>query len=194
MIDIIAVTYGQNEILKCFINSIKAQTNNNWILHIIHDGPNSGLKNDLSTNGYIIDNKIIFHEYPERVNDYGHTLRKWGVKNLIKNDYVLLTNCDNYYTPNMVDEVLKTDADFIYFDMVHSHPTPNNENNSDYGYMKTQLKRGFIDIGSAVMKKELVISVGFEHTDYHADWLFFKNILNRQPKTAKINKVLFVHN
>jgi hypothetical protein len=28
MIDIIAVTYGQNEILKCFINSIKAQTSN----------------------------------------------------------------------------------------------------------------------------------------------------------------------
>jgi len=40
MVDIIAVTYGQNEILKCFINSIRAQTSNNWRLVIIHDGPN----------------------------------------------------------------------------------------------------------------------------------------------------------
>ena len=50
MVDIIAVTYGQNEILKCFINSIKSQTNNNWRLVIIHDGPNPTLHNELNQN------------------------------------------------------------------------------------------------------------------------------------------------
>ncbi len=60
MVDIIAVTYGQNEILKCFINSIRAQTSNNWRLVIIHDGPNPILRKDLRDNGYLSSNKIKF--------------------------------------------------------------------------------------------------------------------------------------
>ena len=62
IIDIVAVTYGQNEILKCFINSIKAQTNNNWRLFLIHDGKNNELHNDLRENGYLNEN-VIFIEF-----------------------------------------------------------------------------------------------------------------------------------
>jgi len=194
MIDIIAVTYGHDEILKCFINSIKSQTNKNWRLFIIHDGENTSLKNDLSNNGYLVDGKVIFLEYPIHSGSYGHKLRKWGLDKFATNNYVLITNCDNYYTPNMVDEVLKIDADFIYFDMVHSHPTPNNENKIDYGFLKSKTKRGFLDMGSVVVKTDLAKKVGFNDYDYSADWKYFDKILKLSPKIHKVDKVLFVHN
>jgi hypothetical protein len=66
--------------------------------------------------------------------NYGHTLRKWALENLVTNEYVLLTNGDNYYVPSMVNEVLSKNEDFIYFDLVHSlniylnNPEANKEN------------------------------------------------------------------
>ena len=193
ILDIIAVTYGQNESLKCFINSIKCQSNSNWRLFIIHDGINKSLKDDLNQNGYLTDN-VIFIEYPERTENYGHFLRKWGIENLIENEYVLITNCDNYYTPNMVNEVLMQNEDFIYFDCVHSHITSINHNNSSYGYMNCRLVANEIDMGCVVVKTKIAKSVGFTTNSYSADWNYFNSILSLNPSTTKINKILFVHN
>lgn len=194
MIDIICVTFGQDEILKCFINSIKSQTDNRWRLFIIHDGLNEPLKRDLEKNSYLIRDKIFFIEHPERTHNYGHKLRDWGLKNLATSDYVLITNGDNYYTPNMVKEVLSRREDFIYFNCVHSHKTKNNNNQTDYGYLEAKLVRGWIDIGSAVIKTTLAKKIGFNSTEFHADWVYFEKVLNLNPTTYKINKTLFVHN
>jgi hypothetical protein len=194
-LDIIAVAYNQIESLKCFIQSIKCQTNNNWKLFIIHDGPNTELKNSLQQNNYLEDDKIIFIEHPIRAQNNGHPLRKWGLANLVKNEYVLITNADNYYTPNMVDEVLKNDADFIYFDCVHSHETNINYNKSSYGYMNCQLLPNNIDMGCVAVKSSIATNIGFNSTSYSADWDYFNSILNQaKPSIVKINKILFVHN
>ena len=194
MVDIIAVTYGQNEILKCFINSIRAQTSNNWRLVIIHDGPNEILHKDLKDNGYLSSNRITFIEHPVRTENYGHLLRKWSLENVIQNEYVLLTNGDNYYTPNMIEEVSKRSEDVIYFDLVHSHKTPHNNNKSTYGYMNSELVCSRVDMGNVVIKSELAKKVGFNSTDFAADWIYFNEVLELSPTIFKINKVLFVHN
>lgn len=194
MVDIISVTYGQNEILKCFINSIKSQTNPNWRLFIVHDGQNNSLKKELENKGYIDNIKIQFIEYKERTQNYGHILRAWALKNIVDSEYVLITNGDNYYTPNMIDEVLKRKEDFIYFDCVHSHKTPFNSNKASYGYMKTELIKNKIDMGCVVVKTELAKKVGFNHISYSADWDYFSDLLKINPSVFKIDKVLFVHN
>jgi hypothetical protein len=194
MIDIICVTYGQNEILKCFINSIKSQTDNRWRLFIIHDGINTELKIDLEKNNYLVKDKILFIEYPERTQNYGHLLRNWGLKNLVTSEYVMITNGDNYYTPNMVKEVLSRHEDFIYFNCIHSHKTKNNNNQTDYGFLDAKLVRGWIDIGSAVLKSSIAKKVGFNSVEFHADWVFFEQVFKLKPTTFKINKTLFVHN
>ena len=85
-LDIVAVTYGQDEILKCFINSIKAQTNKNWRLFIIHDGINKSLYKKLFKQGYLDSENITFIHYPERTENYGHVLRKWSLKNVVKSE------------------------------------------------------------------------------------------------------------
>jgi hypothetical protein len=193
VLDIVAVTYGQNEILKCFINSIKSQTNSNWRLYLIHDGKNEELRIDLESNGYLTEN-ITFIEYPERTMNYGHLLRKWGLENLVTSEYVLITNGDNYYTPNMVEEVLTNNTDLIYFDCVHSHNNINNHNKSSYGHMNCCLSLSNIDMGCVVVKTNLAKSVGFNSTEFAADWVYFNDILRKKPSIIKINKILFVHN
>ena len=194
MIDIISVTYGQNEQLKCFINSIKSQNNKDWRLFIVHDGPNENLKKDLQMNGYLEEQKIIFLEYPKRTQNYGHILRDWALTNYVTSEYVIITNGDNYYTPNMIDEVSRRTEDFIYFDCVHSHNTKNNFNSKDYGFMNTKLNRGWIDIGCVAINSKLAKKTGFKSTHFAADWFYFEEILNKTKSIYKIDKVLFVHN
>ena len=193
ILDIVAVTYGQNEILKCFINSIKSQTNNNWRLFLIHDGKNDELHLDLKENGYLNEN-VIFIEHPERTMNYGHSLRKWALENLVTNEYVLLTNGDNYYTPNMVNEVLNKKEDLIYFDCVHSHDNIMNHNKSSYGYMNSVLSISNVDMGCVVVRTNIAKSVGFNSIGFAADWDYFSSVLKKNPSTIKINKILFVHN
>jgi glycosyltransferase involved in cell wall biosynthesis len=193
MITIIAVTYGHIESLKCFINSIKSQTNDNWNLFIVHDGPNPSLKESIINENYLND-KINFIEHPIRTQNYGHILRKWSLENLNLSERVLLTNADNYYTPTLVDEVLKFNEDFIYFDVVHSHSNKSNHNKSTYGFMNTHLISGKIDMGCVIVKSELAKKVGFNSISFEADWHYFEDILKTKPSILKINKVLFVHN
>ena len=192
-VDIISVTYGQNENLKCFINSIKCQKNNNWRLFIIHDGLNGELHKDLETNGYLTEN-VNFIEFPDRTQNYGHKLRKWGLENLVENEYVLITNGDNYYTPNMIDEVLNNDSDIIFFNCVHSHKNKTNHNNSSYGFMNCEFKQSKIDMGCVVVKSSIAKKVGFNSISYSADWDYFSELLNHTSSLNKIDKVLFVHN
>ena len=194
MVDIVAVTYGQNEILKCFINSIKSQTNDNWRLIIIHDGPNPNLKEELTIQGYLSPDKVIFIEHPERTSHYGHFLRKWALENIVNNEYVLLTNGDNYYTPNMINEVTKRTEDLIYFDLVHSHNNFNNSNKSTYGYMNSKLINSNVDMGNVIIKTKLAKKVGFNSVEFSADWDYFNGVLELSPTIYKIEKVLFVHN
>lgn len=194
MVDIIAVTYGHVEILKCFINSIKSQTNPNWALYIIHDGPNTNLKKQLEDEKYIDNDKIKFIEHPIRTENYGHLLRKWGLETLVQSEYVIITNGDNYYTPNMIDEVLKRKEDFIYFDCVHSHNTPRNSNKSSYGHMISELRSSSLDMGCVVIKSNLAKKVGFNSIKFAADWIYFEEVLKTKPSVCKIDKILFVHN
>jgi choline kinase len=187
-IDIVAVTYGQTDILKCFINSIKSQTNKNWRLFIVHDGNNKPLHKELVNQGYLDSEKIMFVQFPKRTENYGHKLRGWSLKNLVKSEYVLLTNGDNYYSPIMVEEVLNRDEEFIYFDLVHSHSSKYNNNKDTYGYMKTHLVRGTIDMGCVVIKSDLAKKVGFGSTEYHADWIYFDSVLKLSQQYLKLIK------
>jgi len=194
MVSIVAVTYNQTDILKCFINSIKSQTSGNWNLILIHDGPNEDLKEELVSQGYLQNEKIKFIEFPHRTENYGHLLRKWALENLELNDYVLITNGDNYYTPNMIAEIDKRNEDLIYFDLVHSHKTNVNHNHHTYGFMNSKLQSSYIDIGNVVVKSQLAKKVGFNTTRFAADWDYINDILKLNPSIYKIEKILFVHN
>ena len=203
ILEIISVTYGHGFKLKCFIDSIRAQTNPNWCLHIIHDGAGKvfdDLKKNLSDNGYLSDCRIKLSATKTRSNKWGHPLREYGLQNRISSaPYIVITNCDNYYVPIWVSEIQKKAArgnDLIYWDCVHSHINKRFDRLCGYGLLNTKLKFAWVDMGSVAVKSSVATQVGFPFRSFTADWEFFESCLKHIPpkKIAKTGKILFVHN
>ena len=201
ILEIVAVTYGHDFKLKCFIDSIRSQTNPNWCLHIIHDGVGEifdNLKQDLSSNGYLDDSRIVLSATKARSNNWGHPLRQHGLKNRISSaPYIVITNSDNYYVPIWVSEInTALGQDLIYWDCVHSHENPRFDRSCGYGLLNAKLEFAWIDMGCVAIKSNIVTKVGFPFTSFAADWEYFESCLKHisPNKIKKINKILFVHN
>lgn len=202
-IEIIAVTYNETFALKCFIDSIRSQTSQNWKLHIIHDGNGKkfeDLKEDLISKKYVDQENIVLSATEKRYNNWGHSLREYGLNNRISNaEYIMITNCDNYYCPVLVEEIesaIKKEPDFIYWDCVHNHKNANFDRPDGYGLLVSQLEYSKIDIGCAAVKSTIAEKIGFPYTNMDADWDYFRDCLREAnfDKLHKINKILFVHN
>lgn len=196
---ILSVCYNQNYSLKCFINSFKSQTLQNFDLHIIHDGEwNSKIKQSLYDENYISDN-IFLHNTQERYNDYGHSLRDWGIKKFHNDyEYFLITNSDNYYSPKCLEYIFSEvdeNTGVVYFNMVHSH----DQGYGTYAVLTTDFIEYRCDIGSFIVKSDIAYHVGFNQRDFNADAFFIKKINEYKEKykkfdIKKINKCLMVHN
>jgi hypothetical protein len=197
-LEIICVTYLRIDPLRCLVASLACQTNLSFVLKIIHDGPS------LDTSECVTDLKriypklnITYQETGERFNDYGHTLRSMGLMDS-KQDYVLLTNDDNYYVPVFVDEiqaVINSELpDIVYFDMVHNYAFGYHPNPISYQTLIAEPILNRIDIGSFVFNTKLGQSVGFRGRHHQADGMFFEDMKDSGAKIVKIPKVLFVHN
>jgi hypothetical protein len=141
------------------------------------------MSNDLLMNGYLSDT-IQFTATEHRMNDWGHSVRDFGLHNYAQSEYVLLTNADNYYVPVFVEEIVKAvesnkeiRPSFIYYNCIHNHDNLWFIPSGSYGMLNTQLSKSWIDIGSAVVKTSLAKKTGFTHRNYEADWLYFSDCL-----------------
>jgi hypothetical protein len=196
---IISVSYNQNYPLKTLINSFKSQTLQNFDLHIVHDGEwDNEIKNSLYEEKYTTDN-IFLHNTKTRYNDYGHSLRDWGIKKFHKDyKYFLITNSDNYYCPKFVEQLFSQIDDntgIVYFNMVHSH----DQGFGTYSTLNTDFIGYRCDIGSFIVRSDIAYDVGFNRRDFNAD-AFFINEINEYRKVykifdiKKIDKYLMTHN
>ena len=79
--------------------------------------------------------RIEYLTTEKRFNDYGHSLRDMGLKN-IKGEYVLLTNADNYFIPKTIEFIneifIEHQPEVVIFDMIHSHKRPGGRNLPEY--------------------------------------------------------------
>ena len=185
------------------MNSKKPITEKNWKLTIIHDGHNSDFMSLMESYHKIDPNRITFYCTEKRFNDYGHSLREIGLKNL-EGDFVLITNADNYFIPKAVEFLnraiveTKGEVDVVMFDMIHSHNRPGNRDLPPYSFFQVKYKRNSIDISSAIVKNNLAAKVGFRDKSLAGDATYFEDIFkSKYPeklKCLKIPRVLFVHN
>lgn len=204
IIEIISVTYDHGYKLKCFIDSIRSQSSKNWRLNLIHDGDGDlfkSTKQDLESNGYLDHPNIYFNATPKRYNDYGHSLRDFGLRNPIsKSDYTVITNADNYYVPewlSILNNFITTDSDFVTWDCVHNHIGNSQfDRLYPYGLCTSKLKEGSIDMGAVAVKTKIAQQVGFPHSNFNGDWNYFADCLKfcRKDSVLKIPSILFVHN
>lgn len=204
IVEIISVTYDHGYKLKCFIDSIRSQSSQNWRLNIIHDGGGElfeSTKKDLEKNGYLDDQNIHFNSTEKRYNDYGHSVRDFGIKNPISNsDYTVITNADNYYVPewlSILNNWIDKDYDFITWDCVHNHVGNSQfDRVFPYGLCDSKLRESSIDMGAVAIKTNIVKKVGFNHSHFNGDWAYFSDCLKhcRTNSISKIPSILFVHN
>ena len=191
-IHVICVAYKRTIPLRGLIDSFLLQTNPNWILYIVHDGKMpQGVKN---VSELYTDDRILFIETEKRNGHYGHPNRKTILETLPScDDYVLMTNDDNYYVPRFVEFMLKPcgkDIGIVCCDVIHSH--------FDYNYHKSVLRENGIDMGAFIVRLDVAKATGFNHVDFSADGKYAeqcsKRCRRRGLETIHIEKGLFVHN
>ena len=199
-ITIIVVAYERYLHLPIMIHAFLTQTNPNWKMVILHDGPNPS-HHDMVAPFIEKYNNISYHQSKKRFNDYGHSLREWAINEFIDTPWALITNDDNYYVPTFLsecDSIIKhhQSAEFIMFDCLMNTVNNNSIHKKNYQVQYTLPKIAGIDMGSFIVKSDLLKNVGFKSKMLTADGILVENILNQYPNLNifKINQALFVHN
>lgn len=195
IIHVICTAYKRPIELRHAIDNFLMQTNNRWMLNIIHDGEApTEIKKIISSYS---DLRIKFTETISVNGKHGHPNRKFmleKIPNLNIDDYVLITNEDNYYVPVFVEYFLEKtkrgDVGLVYCDTIHSY--------MGYDVLRTQLKENFIDMGSFIVRLDIAKEIGFNHEHLSADGKYAeecaKMCIVKGLKTIHIQKCLFVHN
>ena len=192
-IEFIIPTYERTDMLMACISSIVAQTNPNWKIRVVVDGPTEEIKEKISSiAGYYEDEpRIKWTILDKRYNDWGHTPRNIGLE-LATEEWILMTGEDNYYVPVFVDEMLKASKgyEFVYCNMVHNWVS------NEYVPISSEIKYGKIDIGCFIVKTNMANKLKLNTTINQADWFFIEEFKKkyRFAKTKKVDKILYVHN
>lgn len=204
---IISVCYNQRYEIPMHVNCWLSQTNQNYHLYLVHDGP-SGQFDEIKEHFKEHEN-ITFVNTPERKNDWGHSSRKYMLDRLEYNEggYLLITNADNYYMPKLVESINSIEKnDLITFNCVytrdiycsesnHNHK-PRHQVNSFCDILIPELKINHIDMGQFIIDLNKGKQTGFNFTSFAADWYYLEEYLKNNPNYSykHINKTLFVHN
>lgn len=177
------------QICSCFL----VQTNPNWELTIMYDGIIPKQIQDIMN--LFGDPRIYFTHSEKRNERWGHPNRKIMLQSTdgSSEDYILLTNEDNYYVPIFVDAMLrnaKENVGIVMCDTVHSY--------SSYTPHISELRECGIDMGAFVVRGDIAKAVGFKHEHFSADGRYAEECGEYCRKNGleilHVNHLLFVHN
>ncbi len=167
------------------VSSLLMQTNPNWLLWLIHDGPGK-------VEGLPIDDRIQVIYTNERRGNWGHSYRAEYLQK-VETEFVAITNNDNYHAPVYIEYLVKgfTNGQVGAYcsDMVHSYVK--------WKVIPCRLERGFIDCAGMVLRTKEAQAVGWNDVVSHsADWFFFEDLIKRygRGKFVKVNGCMLVHN
>ena len=193
MLKVITVAYQRPKEIKVLISSFIVQTNKNWQMYIIHDGPTPQEITDVVTE--FNDERLILCESKVRKGKWGHPNRKMMLDKIPcePEDLILLTNDDNYYVTTFVDKMLTgmTKAvGMVYCDMLTNY--------YDYDVVHCVPKVNRIDMGAFVVRADIANKVGFNSVKFQADGEYCEEVVKcckeNNYRVLKIEKILFVHN
>ena len=198
------VTYSQNYLLKTLINSFQSQNSDNWKMVIIHDGPiNKDLYRSLIANKYLTDERVLLVTSEGRYDDYGHSLRNIIIQKYCNTDWILLTNGDNYYTPNFIENMTHEigkdkDLAMVVFPCILQRAAEDNDTlRQNFTNASPEIRVGFVDIGQFIVKHEFARKFKINPTAI-ADGEFCVNcaadIKKHGKKIHRTYSVDFVHN
>lgn len=193
-IKVICVAYDRPIELGILIGCFQLQTDPNWELYIIYDGPVPRWYKDLIKK-HQKDKRINFYNSEKRTQCFGHPNRRAMLKKLryTEGDYLLMTNDDNYYVPRFIEFMLSVCGDktgMAYCNTIHSH--------FEYKLNMTEIKKGRIDIGAFIVRLDIAKEAGFKHDDFAADGDYAEECKalcdKKRLDTYWLQKPLFIHN
>lgn len=193
-IQVITVAYNRLIPLRILCDCFMVQTDSRWNLSIIYDGlpPNEII--DL-IGEYEQEPRIHLYHSETRNGNFGHPNRRMMLNNLEadKDDYVLMTNDDNYYIPRYVEYMLNAcsrSIGIVSCNTIHSH--------FDYDVHYSRLFEGGIDMGAFIVKYPIAKMVGFNHDHFSADGLYAQECATmartQNLEIVHLTKPMFVHN
>lgn len=196
VLHVLCVAYKRVLPLRGLIDSFMNQTDARWSLYIMHDGPApEGVLRVVNDPFYITDGRVHYKETPQCNGEFGHPNRRMMLQDLAGacDDYVLITNDDNYYVPAFVEYFLRecrADVGMLYCNTVHSY--------MQYTVMYSRVKECCIDMGCFIVRSDVAKTVGFNQTNHSADGAYAEACAaycRVHRLTVKyIDKPLFVHN
>jgi len=175
------------------ISSMMMQTHKDWELYLVHDGEADQFIRDYVA--LVNDERIKFVETEERLGKYGHPIRAMYLEKLKKSDcsYVLITNGDNYHTPNCLENLINgldenVVATYSAF-MIHNY----------WGWDVKSCSMEFskVDCACVLIRKDIACSVGWRDVNTEAsDWTYFSDVANMVgwDKFKRVGGCLLVHN
>lgn len=181
MVTFIATTFEEKNDAHVFLGSMLCQKNPNWKAIVYANGHNQYISSLISN---LQDDRIT---YKFSLENSGY----WGCYNRIKalehvdTKYVVQTSIQDYYLPNMVEELLKRDEDLVYWNCLHNH--------FNHELLDTKLELDHIDWGSFAIKTCLDAKINHPQS-FGADGLFIREVVARGVSTHKIEKTLTIHN
>jgi glycosyltransferase involved in cell wall biosynthesis len=200
---IVVVTYRQLEALKCLLASLNCQTLRNFDVLVIHDGRHDATRHLVERSAADYDFPCQYLETDERFDDYGHSLRKAGIRSAT-GEFLLITNGDNYYSPRFVEFVFEAidlhHLDIAMWDIVHSHSKPGLSPLPSYSPFSISPVRYCVDIGAFLVRTSMAKKAGFRARTLDADATYFEDLVRAGTATGvrvaigKIEKTLMVHN
>ena len=188
---IIVVAYFRPLRLQIMINCFRVQSDPKWEMHIVHDGPAPQEIRDILPE----DPRIVFYETSQRVKNYGHPNRRMMLNDIqaSNDDFVLITNDDNYYVPEYVRYMraeAKPGVGIVYHDCLHNYYS--------YDILKAKMQTNYIDMGSFIVRADVAKTVGFTSNAFHADGIYAEacaGYCNSHNLAIKyIPKAIFIHN
>jgi len=139
--------------------------------------------------------RIKLYHSKDREGNYGHPNRKAMLEKIQckPDDFILMTNDDNYYIPDFVKRVLEgatKTVGIIYWDMLHNY--------YNYDVLNTEIAVNKIDMGAFAVRADIAKAVGFNSMKFEADGIYAVECLryceSKGLRSIKIKGVLFVHN
>lgn len=179
--------------LRMMVDSFLVQSCDKWRLTVVHDGNAPPEIKDIM--GWYHDERISFIETDIVGGHYGHLNRKAFLQKISgdRDDFVLITNEDNYYIPEFVEFFLhecKPHVGMVFCNTVHSY--------MEYNILLTKVKENHIDMGSFIVRLDVAKQTGFNHIHLSADGRYAEECLQTCHKKGLvaigINKPLFTHN
>jgi hypothetical protein len=190
---VIVTAFNRPTDLKRLVYDFILQTNPNWDMRIIHDGPPpAGLEEEINA---FKDPRVSFHYTDPVKGAWGHHNRSEFLNNTKGNrgDYVLITNDDNQYVKAFIEiflNVCKPDVGFVFCNTIHNY--------FNYDTLLTQIRVGAIDMGSFIVKLDVAQRTGFNSRLEVADGIYAEECaaecVRKELKILRINKSLFIHN